>query len=148
MTSIVESFASINLANRLEAFVPLPRPAFVEDLYYREENLALSGWEQMRTRYKKWVGGLDISKCQGYSTVMSLVEARNAVAHGLGSLTRRQLRGANLGSIVAGLQNIGMAVDAQSRVSVPPQALKEAAVGCRSFILSLDAELQQVPTVV
>lgn len=145
MASIVESFTSISLANRLEAFVPLPRPAFVEDLYYREENAALGGWEQMKSRYKKWVGGLDISSCQGYSTVMSLVEARNAVAHGLGTLTRRQQRGANLGSLIAGLRAIGMNVDAQNRVTIPPSALRKAAGDCRSFIVSLDVELQQIP---
>lgn len=143
LVTIAEAFTSMRLISGLERHLPFPTSSFVAEIYYREENSATAGWQQMGSRYKKSLGGVELAKCDGYPTVMAMVEARNAIAHGLGVLTRRQQRDSNLPQLTRKFTDIGITVNADKRLTVDYSALKVGAIDCRRFILSLDAKLRE-----
>jgi 3-mercaptopyruvate sulfurtransferase SseA len=64
---------------------------------------------------------------------------RNAVAHGLGKLTRRQLRSEQ--SVKSKLKAAGITVD-DNRIVLSDDSLAAAASACRDFIERLDLTVQ------
>lgn len=143
LVSIAEAYTSLRLATHLEMHAPPPRSPLVDELYIREENLATGGWDRMSLSYKKWVGGVELSKCDGYATVTNLIEVRNAIAHGLGQFTRRQSRDRGLSRRIGELKKLGITMDGRDKLNISDSALKTAAIACRAFVSALDAELQQ-----
>lgn len=146
VVSIAESFASSQLAARLEAQAPQPRTPFVEELYIGAEDAAISSWERIKDGYKNWVYNVQLASCPGYDSVRALAEVRNAVTHGLGRLTRRQLRSKQMPTRITQLKRLGIYIDTNHRVLVSDDALKTAALECRSFVSALDSVLQSTAT--
>ncbi len=90
------------------------------------------------------IRGAAFSLAAGVPAAIALVEARNAIVHGLGALTKRQVRGAGCAALVAELTALGIAVDRTYKLTVSEEAVKDAALACRAFISSLDLELANV----
>ncbi|MGH3712659.1 MAG: hypothetical protein ACRDT4_04250 [Micromonosporaceae bacterium] len=93
-----------------------------------------STWQEQKKSYKDWLG-VD----EDWKAVERLAEARNAVAHGLGKLTRRQLRSEQ--SVKSKLKGAGITVD-DNRVVLTDDSLAAAASACRDFIERLDLAVQ------
>ncbi len=145
LVSITESFASTQLADRLERQMPTPRNDLPEALYIQAEDRATSTWDAVESNYRRWVGKLDLKKCPARDDVRALVDARNAIVHGLGVLTKRQLRDPKLAGLISGLSALGITIDGSYRVSVSQAALREATLHLRELILWLDGELSKRP---
>lgn len=142
LVTVTEAFTSMGLISGLEGQLPFPASPLVTELYYREENSATAGWQQMSSRYKKSLGGIELKSCDGYPTVMAMVEARNAIVHGLGALTRRQQRDSDLAQLTSKLASIGIVLNAEKRLAVDYPVLKLGAFDSRRFMFSLDAKLR------
>lgn len=116
LLSITEAFASEVLSREVD-----------------EHSLARRGQEQQRS-YKDWFG-VKVD----WTAVDRLAEARNAVAHGLGKLTRRQLRSEQ--RVKSKLKAAGIAVD-DNRIVLSDSSLAATALACRDFIERLDFTVQ------
>ncbi|MDG4778984.1 hypothetical protein O7614_04905 [Micromonospora sp. WMMD961] len=92
------------------------------------------GWSDQQRSYKDWLG-----VNEDWKAVERLAEARNAVAHGLGKLTRRQIRSER--SVKDKLRAAGITVD-DNRVVLSDGSLAAAASACRDFIERLDLAVQ------
>lgn len=93
-----------------------------------------SSWQDQKKSYKDW-----LSVEEDWKAVERLAEARNAVAHGLGKLTRRQLRSEQ--SVKSKLKAAGITVD-DNRIVLSDENLAAAASACREFIERLDIAVQ------
>jgi hypothetical protein len=128
--------------------------AFSADLLSREVNTAVAhgqsvtamkiadealirgtnGWQDQKKSYKDWLG-VEVD----WKAVERLSEARNAVAHGLGKLTRRQMR--NEQSVKGKLRVAGITVE-DSGIVLSDESLASAGSACRDFIERLDLAVQ------
>ncbi len=93
-----------------------------------------STWQDQQKSYKEWLG---IN--EDWKAVERLAEARNAVAHGLGKLTRRQLR--NEQGVKSKLKAAGIAVN-NNTILLSDDSLLAAAAACRDFIERVDIAVQ------
>jgi len=71
---------------------PSPRTELVEELYGQTEDQATSSWVNAAKYYKKWINKTAIMSYPSWNQVNAAREARNAVIHGLGKFTSRQVR--------------------------------------------------------
>lgn len=135
--SIAESFSGERLLEELQKIVERSSHKSINELWERAAVSATSTWEEQRNAYKGLLGvTLDNSD---WASVGRLAEARNAVAHGLGALTRRQLR--NRQSTVSKLQSCGIRLR-DNRIVLNDQILFGAAQTCREFIWKLDNAIE------
>ncbi|MER7367499.1 hypothetical protein [Nonomuraea wenchangensis] len=134
LLSITEAFASEMLAREIESAVVGARNATATVLADEAVIRATSGWQDQKKAYKDWLGIVS-----DWKAVEQLAEARNAVAHGLGRLTKRQMR--NGQSVRAKLQAAGISLHG-NLVVLSDENLAEAAASCRVFIEKLDMAVQ------
>ncbi|MEV3966416.1 hypothetical protein AB0M34_37095 [Nocardia sp. NPDC050193] len=137
LLSITEAFAADLLAREVEqTFESLSSEvltAAVDDSLISASNT----WDSQRQAYKNW---LKVGKpTVDWTPIDRLADARNAIAHGLGELTRRQKNSRT--SIPAKLLNAGITVE-DGRLVLTDQNLLDAAQACRDFIESLDHAVQ------
>ncbi|MGW4533761.1 hypothetical protein ACWEOI_22715 [Nocardia sp. NPDC004340] len=137
LLSITEAFAADLLAREVEqTFAGVSSSvltAVVDDSLIGATNT----WKEQQTAYKKW---LNITKpAVNWTSVERLSHARNAIAHGLGELTRRQKQTGT--SIPDQLLNAGIKVE-NNRIVLAEQNLIDAADRCRDLIESLDRAVQ------
>jgi hypothetical protein len=90
-------------------------------------------WEAQKDAFKKWH---QISP--NWLELEGLAEVRNAVAHGLGTLTRRQQRSHS--STMTKINRTGISV-VNDKVVLEEQDLISAAKACRALISQIDAEV-------
>lgn len=138
LLSITESFTAELMTSTIDSAVSRAASVSVNKIW---EDAAIRGtdsWSAQRGAYKAWLGvKLD------WGVAEQLSEARNAVAHGLGSLTRRQLR--NQESVRAKLKAAG--IDVQGDIIIlSDAALASAAAACRDLIHRVDLATQGRPT--
>lgn len=137
LLSITEAFAADLLAREVEqTFEALSSEvltAAVDDSLISATNT----WSDQRKAYNRW---LKIGKPSvDWGPIERLADARNAIAHGLGELTRRQKQSGT--SIPDKLLNAGIVVEG-GRVVLTDENLLDAAQTCRDFIESLDHAVQ------
>jgi len=137
LLSITESFCAERLLVEVEQVVSPPRSQTVANLWDDAAVMATKGWDDQKRAYKQWLGVEP-----DWKPVDRLAEARNAVAHGLGSLTRRQRRNAQ--SAKAKIEEAGIAM-AGDQVALSDEALATAAAACRRVIEEVDLAVQQRP---
>ncbi len=142
MTSIVEAFVVEHLIRRTEAHFPQPRTSIVEDIYCGAEDKALGTWSSMKESYNKWLNIKFGDSEQIWARMKALTDARNAIAHGVGELTRRQAR-ANLQELVARLSTVEIAVDSSGTLVLADRSVAVASVTGRDFVYWLDRKLQE-----
>ncbi|MFW5469532.1 hypothetical protein ACOCJ4_05740 [Knoellia sp. CPCC 206435] len=88
-------------------------------------------WEAQKDAFKKWH-----TISPNWLQIEGLAEARNAVAHGLGTLTRRQQKGRS--STMTKINRTGIAVT-NDQIVLEERDLLAAAKACRDLILEIDA---------
>ena len=87
LLSITESFASELLLREVDKVTARARSAAVDSMWDEAAVRGTNSWKEQQDAYRDWLG-----VTEKWTAVERLAEARNAVAHGLGTLTRRQLR--------------------------------------------------------
>jgi hypothetical protein len=136
--AIVESFVTNELVRRLEREVPEPRSRIVETVYVRAEEAATASWPQLQTHYKQWLD-VRFTTFPAWTRIRAVNNVRNAIAHGLGEITRRMARD-GVANLRRDFRPIGVEIIGTS-LRVSDQAVKTAVVVCRDFVLWLDIEL-------
>lgn len=134
LLSITEAFASDMLWREVNRAVTGARSATATKVADEAVTRSTNTWQDQKRSYKDWLG------VEGdWKAVEQLIEARNAVAHGLGKLTRRQLRSEQ--SVKSKLEAAGIIVD-DNRIVLSDDNLATAASACRDFIERLDLAVQ------
>jgi hypothetical protein len=134
LLSITEAFASDMLSREVDRAVAGVRSATVTKVADEAVIRGTGSWQDLKKSYKDWLG-ID----EDWKAVERLAEARNAVAHGLGKLTRRQLRSEQ--SVKSKLKVAGIMVE-DNRIVLSDDSLAAAASACRDFIERLDLAVQ------
>lgn len=134
--SITESFAAELLWREVEADHSAPTSSPTSKLASDAVIDATSTWEAQQRAYKSWFA-ID----PNWKPVANLATARNAATHGLGQLTRRQLRKKQ--STISLINNANITVQ-NDRVLLTEQNLDDAAASCRDFIEEIDQLAQQL----
>jgi hypothetical protein len=138
LVSIAEAHAVNELVMRVEPHAPAPRTPILEDIYTAAEDRAISSWPSTADSYKRWLG-INLRKCPEWKKMEAAFDARNAIAHGLGQLTRRQSR-KDQAALEASLKLINVAIRGV-RLDVSDATIKEVANVFRHFVAWLDQEL-------
>ena len=138
LTSITEAHVAGQLVQRVEPHFPTPRTAIIDDIYVDAEDKAIGSWPAMIGAYKRWFG-INLKSYDNWNSIQAMLDARNAVAHGVGELTRRQARKdlTQLGRLLA---EIDISVDG-TRLEVPDEAIRSASSAARRFVVWLDDQL-------
>lgn len=143
--SIVEAFVADQLVQRFEPHAPPPRPAILDDVYVRAEDGAISTWPKMIEHYGRWFDiKLSRTKCPPWRRVEAMTNARNAIAHGLGELTRRMARKGTR-ELELDFATLGLTLSGNS-VTISEDSLRRAAETAREFIDWVDLELELYDT--
>lgn len=140
ITSIIEAHVAEQLVQRFEPQAPPPRTAILNDVYVRAEDNAIGSWPSLTDHYRRWFS-IKMKSSPSWRRIEALTNARNAVAHGLGELTRRMARKdkTQLRRDLATL-DVGMSGTA---IVLSEKSLQSAAAAGREFIEWLDEELEQ-----
>jgi len=134
LLSITEAFASDMLSREVDRAVAGARSATATKVADEAVIRGTSTLQDQKNSYKDWLGVEE-----DWKAVERLAEARNAVAHGLGKLTRRQLRSEQ--SVKSKLKAADITVD-DNRIVLSDDSLAAAASACRDFIEKLDLAVQ------
>lgn len=139
LVSVVEAFLVSSLVVRLERHAPRPRSKVMEAIYVDAEDSAIASWAKLKIAYNRF---LDINLAgSGYwGDISATNDARNAIAHGVGELTRRQTR-KNLADLVRALASVGVSVDG-SAIVVTNEAVYRYGKTAREFVLWVDERLR------
>jgi hypothetical protein len=138
LVSIVEAFTTTSLVTRVESHAPPSRTDILGSIYANAENQAVGSWKGLETSYKQWFK-ISIDKCGAWKRLQATHDARNAIAHGLGDLTRRMTRGKT--DPRTRLKLIDIAVTG-IRIEIKESSLRKVADAGRDFIEELDVLLQ------
>jgi hypothetical protein len=102
-------------------------------LIVEKELAGSSNWEARRRAFKRH-HNLDLKKCAQYHYLEGAIEARNAIAHGLGRLTTRQRLAPETSRHLAAA-NVAVV---NNRVELKLDHLIECTRCCAEFIVALD----------
>jgi hypothetical protein len=91
LVSITEAFLARRLIDRAESRVVPTADSIREAVWAKAEDTATGSWVNLASHYNTWLG-VPLSRSDDFKRILVHVEARNAVAHGVGELTRRQRR--------------------------------------------------------
>lgn len=137
LLSITESFAATRLTAEVEPkFAALTGEA-PRRIWEAAAISATRTWSEQSAAYKGWLG-VSIKN----EDVETLAQARNAVAHGLGNLTRQQLRSGS--AVVDQLTKFGICVE-DGRIELAEDDIGRAAEVCRTQIAAIDSAVQARP---
>lgn len=136
MISIAEGFFAATLRTKVEdAFDATTR--LMHDMRRDAAKNMDTSWDGRLSSAKRWFG-MDHSAEESVKFMLAFVEARNAVVHGVGALTRRQ--NADGGVQVTGqLAEVGVVVSG-GVVAVDSEAVERCAMSCVRAVRWLDAE--------
>jgi hypothetical protein len=137
LLSITESFASQLLLREIDKAAARAKSLSIDRILDDAAVKGTSGWSDQQRAYENWLG-VKVD----WKVVDRLAEARNAVAHGLGTLTRRQLR--NETKVRNKLKQAGITLTG-IRIVLSDPALASAATDCRSLVHRLDLAVQARP---
>jgi hypothetical protein len=132
--SITEAYCADALVDAAERLAQPGRARTMQAIWNEAAIAATRTWNDQKSAYKTWLG-VTIS----WETIDAVADARNAVAHGLGSLTRQQMR--KQASVTARLAQLGIALVGRD-LDLNDTSLQGVALKCRDFIFTLDGKLQ------
>lgn len=133
--SITESFAAELLWREVEEDAAAPPGSPIAIVTADAVIDATLTWEKQKAAYNEW-----FAISPNWTPVKYLANARNAAAHGLGQLTRRQMRKrASTVSLIAGAHIIVT----KDQIQITDANLEDAAVSCRTFIEEIDRMARQ-----
>jgi len=140
IVAIAEEYSRALLVAGSEASMD-PTMRLMLDLWNKDGRRRAEGpWPQHREAWKQWYD-IDFTDCPDWLAVATFNEARNAIMHGLGRLTPRQLRKDGGKAIVEACALVGIVVRAGTLL-ISDSALVECARACRGFVFWLDSESQ------
>jgi hypothetical protein len=138
LLSITESFTSQLLLREVDKAAARARSASIDSVWEEAATRGTSTWREQQAAYINWLGVKE-----DWKVAERLAEARNAVAHGLGTLTRRQRR--NEASVRSKLKEAGITLTG-IRIVLSDAALASAASACRDLIHRIDLAVQARPS--
>jgi hypothetical protein len=136
MISVVEAYVDIVSASLFRESAPTTHD-LVRRLVENAELRASATWHERKEAFETY-HRIRLSEFVHWSELDAGIEARNAIAHGLGQLTTRQ----RSGKIVSKLSQIGVAVHDGS-VVITDTSLRRCRDVCIEFVRHLDTELPQ-----
>ncbi len=140
LLSITEAFAAELLLRETNVIAGRAGSTVVVTIADNAGMRATNTWTDQRTAYQKWFG---ISKAAvDWKVIETLADARNAVAHGLGTLTRRQKP--DEASIRKALAVLDIDLIGQKLV-LSDAGLVAATKGCAELVRQLDLGMQKRP---
>ena len=131
LVSIVEAYVDLMSSDLLREATP-GRDALVARLVELAEERSSSNWTERKEAFKNF-HGVSIASLAGWEKVDSAIPVRNAVAHGLGSLTPRQRNR----KTITKLAKVGVTVT-DGRVKISETALTTCRDNCVRLIRSID----------
>lgn len=134
LLSITASFTSQLLLQEIDKIAARARSVAIDRIWDDAAVRGTGTWSEQKDSYANWLG-VKVD----WKVVERLAEARNAVAHGLGTLTRRQLR--KEASVRSKLKEAGITLNG-IRVVLSDAALSSAASDCRNLIHRIDLAVQ------
>lgn len=137
MLSITEHFCADRLLDLAEQEVQPSNSRVRSHMWDRTSAGAIGTWEGIQNSYKQWY-----AINPGWTRLNQLVEVRNAIAHGLGSLTRLQL--AKRQSAVTKITDAGVRLE-DDRIVLEEANLDHARKVCVDLITDIDASVQGLP---
>lgn len=106
-----------------------------------------STWPERLKRLKQWFGINHLAADDDpVAKLLIFVDARNAIAHGLGALTSRQLSNDGGKSTIKSLRSVGIELT-DGVLFIDPLAVERCAMNCRKSILWLDLAAQSATAV-
>lgn len=138
LVSIVEAHVVSQLVQRIEPHVPKPRTKFLNDIYLSAEDRAIGSWPGLIEAYKQWLD-VKLASCDDWQCILAMTDARNAVAHGVGELSRRQAR-KDIRQLTALFSVIDVKINGM-RLEVSDSAIRSVAAAARRFVMWLDMQL-------
>src|SRR5262245_18192708 len=138
IASVVEAYVAGELVSRIEPHAPKPRSSILDDIYTRAEDSALASWPTLQEHYTRWLE-IKIGTSPSWRRIEATTNVRNAIAHGLGELTRRMAR-KNLSQLQKDFATIDVQIVGSALV-LSEEALWRSAFAAREFISWLDGEL-------
>ncbi|PRY68388.1 hypothetical protein B0I08_10490 [Glaciihabitans tibetensis] len=134
MISITEAFCVDRLLDLAEVEVS-PTGNFIRGLIWdKASSSAVSTWPTIQESYKTWYGIKP-----NWTPLNHLIEVRNAIAHGLGQLTRLQRAKRQSTITKIGLANIHLIGD---RVVLEDANIQDVKIACVNLITEVDGLVQ------
>lgn len=134
MIGITEAFCGERLLISIEDEIAPERSVVLSKIWDQAAVRATQTWVAQAEAYRDWA---DVRP--SWTDVKDLADARNAVAHGLGKLTRRQR--SQVEKITAKLSRFDISVR-DYRVILTEPALEKVAHACIAHIREVDVALQ------
>lgn len=135
IVAIAEEFARNALVESSEPVIGTDPHPLIADLWAAAEERSES-WPRQVDAWKKW-HSIDVTTEAAYKAFRPAVEARNAIVHGLGTLTRRQTRKDGGRATAEMLRTSGITVQS-GRVVVDAKATADCIKRAGVFIDWLD----------
>ena len=131
LVSTVEAYLDMLSSDMLRERVP-PRHELVRLLVEAAEARSSMTWDERKRAFVNF-HGFSLGEFDGWEVVDCAVQARNAIAHGLGRLTPRQRKGGAPNK----LMKIGIGLRGH-QLNVPGSSVVTCRDGCVRFVRSVD----------
>lgn len=141
MVSIAEDFARELLFEVSEPALVSPNGQMRDDIWLRTEEQVEMTWERIREAWKAWhqVDLRDLTTFPMFPAFQGAVDARNAMMHGVGRLTRKQLRTKNGSQKYSNsMRAIGISTTTSHQLVVGGAAVEAVRECVVDFVLRLD----------
>lgn len=133
LASITEAFCADALVEAAEVLGRPGSSATMRAIWEESVINATRTWSAQQKAYKDWLN-VKIK----WAAIEDMATARNAIAHGLGSLTRLQLHNASSARTQLARLDIGLA---GTDLVLTDQSVRGVAIKCKDVILDLDAQI-------
>lgn len=142
VVSIAEEYSRSSLINAVEARLP-PANRLVARFWERVSADAESTWPQQAQAWNQWFE-VNVQGSDAYKELQPYIDARNAIAHGLGSLTRKQLGGDGGAAVRKRLADAGIFVEG-IRIVLDEVSVVEGSQRAAEYVGWLDERFQALP---
>lgn len=133
LVSVTEAFCSARLIEHVEANSSVSSDPISTLIWEKASIDTTSNWSNQRQAYSNWLGVKP-----AWARIEGLIEARNSISHGLGRLTRRQLRNAE--ATRNKVTSAGLAIKGDA-VELTDDALLRAAKICAELVAEIDLKM-------
>ena len=117
-----------------------PAPRLLPLMWDKTESTVRTTWAGVAEGWRDWFA-VKLDDCAAYANLQGYIEVRNAIVHGLGTLTRRQLRKKDGQATRDRIKKAGVAV-VERRVELSPANIEGCAITSVEFIEWLDLQAQ------
>jgi hypothetical protein len=135
LIGIVEAYAD-SMCSDLFRRYPVDQVPMLRALITAAETQASINWKERKSAFSDY-HGVSLGSCERWSELDAGIEIRNAIAHGLGTLTKRQRNHRSREK----MKSVG-AVIVDDRLMLNDKALEKCLVFTREFVKSVDSKLE------